>query len=483
MVNGAIPPITGREDDMERKKGRHPLLENVHFFDAGSEGKAVGKSDGKVVFVPFAMPGDIADVQVTKKRKGFMEGRVVRYHEKSGERREPFCEHFGTCGGCKWQHMPYSLQLKYKHKQVVDNMERIGHLKAEEVRPILGSEHEKYYRNKLEFSFSSRRWLTGPKPAGELPHTKGLGFHMPGMFDRILDIEHCYLQQDPSNAIRLSVRDYAIEQGFTFYDAREQHGLLRNMIIRNTGTGQWMVIVVFHQDDRDAIEMLLGHIRDSFPELDSIMYVINSKGNDSIGDLKVRKFHGKDFLIEEMEGLRFRIGPKSFFQTNTRQALTLYETARKFAALDGTQNVYDLYTGTGTIALFLAKHAKQITGVEYIEEAVEDARLNAEENAIINVNFLAGDLARVFDDEFVQTYGRPDVIITDPPRAGMHPRVIRQILKLLPQRIVYVSCNPATQARDMEMLSEAYDLKIIQPVDMFPQTHHVENVALMELKG
>lgn len=464
---------------MGQRRDSYPLLTEVSFFDAGAEGKAVGKSEGKIVFAAFAMPGDIADVQVTKKRKGFMEGRIVKYHKKSEDRREAFCSHFGLCGGCKWQHMPYELQLKYKQKQVEDNLARLGGLTAGEIRPIIGNPQEKYYRNKLEFTFSNRRWLVDPRPAEELPHTNGLGFHLPGMYDRILDIDHCYLQEDPSNSIRKEVLDFALKNGYTFYDARGQFGLLRNLIIRNTTTGQWMVILVFHKDDRDAIEFLLGNLRDRFPELHSIMYVVNGKPNDSIGDLKVRLFHGEDHMIEHMEDLKFRIGPKSFFQTNTAQALALYRVAREFAGLTGTENVYDLYTGTGTIALFVAAKAKSVVGVEYIGEAVKDAMLNAAENKIDNAQFLTGDLAKVFDDKFVETYGKPDVIITDPPRAGMHPKVIQQILKLSPQRVVYVSCNPATQARDMEIMSMSYELKIIQPVDMFPQTHHVENVALL----
>ncbi|HRZ76527.1 MAG TPA: 23S rRNA (uracil(1939)-C(5))-methyltransferase RlmD [Bacteroidales bacterium] len=467
---------------MRNKRQEYPLLEQVLILDAGAEGKAVGKVDGKVVFVPYAMPGDVVDVQVTNKRKGFMEGRVVKYHKRSDDFREPFCEHFGLCGGCKWQHMPYALQLWYKEKQVVDNLQRLGGLTAGTVRPILGAPDERFYRNKLEYTFSSRRWLTDPRPKNDLPHTKGLGFHLPGMFDRILDIEHCYLQADPSNEIRLAVRDFAIENGFTFYDPREQHGLLRNLIIRNTTSGQWMVIVVFHQKDQDAIDTLLGFIRERFPFLHSIIYVINNKVNDAIGDQKLRLFAGSDHLIEEMGGLKFRIGPKSFFQTNSVQALHLYETVRDYCGLSGEEVVYDLYTGTGTIALFLASGAKKVVGVEYVEEAVADAKVNAELNGVGNADFVAGDLGKMFDQRFVEAHGHPDVIVTDPPRAGMHPRVVERILALRPTRIVYVSCNPATQARDLALLTGDYELREIQPVDMFPQTHHVENVALLVRK-
>ena len=465
---------------MQKKKDKYPLLREVVFFDAGAEGKAVGRdANGKIVFAAFAMPGDIADVQVVKKRKGFMEGRVTQFHKMSPDRREPFCVHFGTCGGCKWQHLPYALQLKYKQKQVDDNLQRICGPNAEEVLPIAGAGNETHYRNKLEYTFSNRRWLTGPRPEGDHAHTFGLGFHMPGMFDRILDIEQCWLQEEPSNEIRLAIRDFAIENGYTFYDAREQHGLLRNLILRNNLKGEWMLILVFHQNDKDAIENLLAFARDRFPRLTSIQYVINSKQNDSIADLKVRRFHGADFLTEEMEGLQFRIGPKSFFQTNTSQALRLYQIVREMAALKGDEHLYDLYTGTGTIALFLARHLKSVVGVEYVEEAVADARVNALENGIENTQFVAGDLGKMFDDAFVEKYGKPDIIISDPPRAGMHPKVIQQILKLAPEKIVYVSCNPGTQARDMEMLKETYHLKLTQAVDMFPQTQHVENVALL----
>lgn len=467
---------------MRNKRQQYPILERIVIVDAGAEGKAVGKAEGKVVFVPYAMPGDVVDIQVTNKRKGFLEGKVIKYHERATEYREPFCSHFGMCGGCKWQHMPYTLQLKYKEKQVVDNLQRLGGLTAATVRPILGAPDERFYRNKLEYTFSSRRWLTDPRPKNDLPHTKGLGFHLPGMFDRILDIEKCHLQPDPSNEIRLAIRDYAIQNGYTFYDPREQHGLLRNLIIRNTLSGQWMVIVVFHQRDHDAIENLLGFIKQRFPLLHSIMYVINNKVNDTIGDQKFRLFEGSDHMVEEMGGLKFRIGPKSFFQTNSYQSLRLYETVRTFAGLTGKEIVYDLYTGTGTIALFLAAGSQKVVGVEYVEEAVADARINAEINDIGNVDFVSGDLAKMFDDRFVEAYGRPDVIVTDPPRAGMHPRVVERMLALAPERIVYVSCNPGTQARDLALLSADYELSEIQPVDMFPQTHHVENVALMVRK-
>lgn len=462
-----------------RKK---PLLEQVEITDAGSQGKAVGRANDKVVFVPLAMPGDVVDIQVTKKRKSYYEGRIVHYHKRSDRRVAPFCEHFGVCGGCKWQHMSYKDQLHFKQKQVVDNLERIGKIDTAKLKAILPSPDPTYYRNKLEFSFSDKRWIDPQEP--EIPDDSrenlGLGFHIPRIFDKVVDVNHCYLMEEPSNKIRLEIKRYTAANGYTYYNPRKWSGLMRNLVIRKSNTGDVLVNVVVSKDDREKMYPLLDHIADTFPEVSSLFYTVNAKKNDSFTDLKATHYRGKDHIIERMENLRFKIGPLSFYQTNSKQAYQLYKLARDYAALDGNETVYDLYTGTGTIANFVAQKAGKVVGVEYVEDAVRDARNNALLNEIDNAAFVAGDMMKIFDDAFVKRYGAPDVIITDPPRAGMHHNVVNQIRQLEPKRIVYVSCNSATQARDVNMLLDKYEVKAIQPVDMFPQTHHVENVMLLE---
>jgi 23S rRNA (uracil1939-C5)-methyltransferase len=470
---------------MGRKKRREkPLLLEVEITAAGAEGKAVGRVDDKVVFVPFAAPGDIVDVQVTKKKRSYMEGKVTQFHKKSDLRIDAACEHFTVCGGCKWQHLPYAEQAKFKQKQVEDNLSRIGHIDVSGIATIIGADKEYYYRNKLEYTFSNLAWLTDFSKEMDFADRdmNALGFHIPGMFDRVLDINHCHLQAEPSNAIRLSVKAYAKEHNLSFFDIRNQHGFLRNLIVRTASTGEIMIIVVFFHEDVEAREGLLKHLQDNFPEITSLMYIINEKKNDSITDQEVELFVGKDFIYEQMEDLKFKVGPKSFYQTNNEQAYKLYKITREFANLSGEELVYDLYTGTGTIANFVAKKAKKVIGIEYVPEAIEDAKINSDLNKIDNTDYFAGDMVKVLDDLFIDTHGKPDVIITDPPRAGMHPKVVELLNRIEAKRIVYVSCNPATQARDVELLMEKYDVKAIQPVDMFPQTHHVENVILLELK-
>jgi len=474
---------------MGRRKGPLPLIENLEIIDAGAEGKAVGRWNEKVVFVPFAAPGDVVDVQVFKKKRSFYEAKITRIQQASPLRIEPECAHFGLCGGCKWQHLDYKEQLHYKQKQVKDSLDRIAKIPYPEIQPIIGSENIFYYRNKLEYTFSDRRWLTDFDPSkeeGGPEDTNGLGFHLPGMFDKILDIEKCYLQKDPSNAIRLATKEYAVKNGLSFYNVRKWEGLLRNMIIRTSTTGDLMVIVIFKENDEEKVIGLMNFLKLSFSEISSLMYVINGKKNDTITDLEVRLFAGNPFIMEEMpaavEGqaaLKFKIGPKSFYQTNSEQAYKLYKTAYDFADFQGNELVYDLYTGTGTIANFVARYAKKVIGIEYVEDAVKDAFENASLNNIENVDFYAGDLAKVLDESFTEKHGKPDVIITDPPRAGMHANVVKQILSAESEKIVYVSCNPATQARDLALLHEKYDVMKVQPVDMFPQTHHVENVVLL----
>lgn len=471
---------------MGRKKRREkPFLSGVEITAAGAEGKAVGRVDDKVVFVPFAAPGDVVDVQVTKKKRSYMEGKIAAFHKKSELRIEPLCEHFTVCGGCKWQHLPYSEQAKFKQKQVEDNLSRIGHIDISGTSPIIAADKDYYYRNKLEFTFSNMAWLTDFSKEMDFGERDmdALGFHIPGMFDRVLDIKHCYLQAEPSNEIRLSVRQWAKDQGLSFYDIRKQQGFLRNLIIRTASTGEIMVIMVFFHEDKAAREALLNMLLEKFPQISSLMYVINEKKNDSITDQEVKLFAGKDFIYEQMEDLRFKVGPKSFYQTNNEQAYKLYKVARDFSQLTGSELVYDLYTGTGTIANFVARKAKRVIGIEYVPEAIEDAKINSELNNIDNTEYFAGDMVKVLDDRFIDTHGKPDVIITDPPRAGMHPKVVELLNRIEAKRIVYVSCNPATQARDVEILMHKYDVKAIQPVDMFPQTHHVENVMLLELKA
>lgn len=464
-----------------RKKQRNPLLEQVEILDIGAEGKAIAKVNDKVVFVPKVVPGDILDVQVTKSRKKYMEGTPVRFHHYSELREEPFCQHFAVCGGCKWQNLPYQHQLMYKQKQVYDALERLGKIFPKERLPIKASEKTRFYRNKLEFTFSNKRWLTKEEieSGKDFDNHNALGFHVPKVWDKVVDIEKCHLQADPSNAIRNSIKTYATENELSYFDIREQVGFLRNLIIRTASTGELMVIVVFFHEDKEAREGLLNYLAKTFPQITSLMYIINEKANDSITDQEVLLFSGQDHIWEKMEGLNFKIGPKSFYQTNSEQAYELYKIAREFAALTGNEVVYDLYTGTGTIANFVARQAKKVIGIEYVPEAIEDAKKNAEKNGLSNTAFYAGDMKDILNEDFLEANGQADVIITDPPRAGMHKDVVQTLLRTRAQRIVYVSCNPATQARDLQLLEEAYETVKIQPVDMFPHTHHVENVALL----
>lgn len=463
---------------------RKPSIENLEIVDIAAEGKAIGRYNDVIVFVPQVIPGDVVNVQVNKMRKNYMEGFVTKLVTPSPNRITATCEHFGVCGGCKWQHLPYHLQLEYKHKQVVDQLTRIGKVHIPEISPILGSEKIFEYRNKLEYTFSSKRWITieEVQAGAEIHQPNALGFHIPGMFDKVLDITKCHLQAEPSNAIRLAVRDFTINNGFEFFDIRNQVGLMRNLIIRTASTGEVMVIVVFYYEDVEKRTALLNHIKESFPQITSLQYIINTKGNDSITDQEVICFAGKDHIIEEMEGLKFKVGPKSFYQTNSEQAYQLYKITRDFAGLTGSEVVYDLYTGTGTIANFVASKSKKVVGVEYVPEAIEDAKVNSEINGITNTTFYAGDMKDVLNDKFIAENGKPDVIILDPPRAGIHEDVANTILRAKPNRIVYVSCNPATQARDLALLGEAYEVIRVQPVDMFPHTHHVENVVLLDRK-
>jgi 23S rRNA (uracil1939-C5)-methyltransferase len=458
------------------------FFEKVRILDAGSEGNAIGKIEDKVVFVPFVVPGDLVDIEAFKNKKSYYEGKAIRILEFSDKRTEPRCKHFGVCGGCRWQNMKYSEQLFYKQKQVRDNIERIGKFEHPEILPIIPSTKEFFYRNKLEFTFSNKKWLTDLSKS-ELPEDRnmnGLGFHIPGLFDRIVDIENCWLQEEPSNSIRKAVKQFALQHNLEFFDARKQTGFLRNLLVRTTSTGEVMVIMVFHFDDKEAIQKMMDHIDKNFPGLTSLMFVINTKRNDTISDLQVHLFKGRDHLLEAMDGLKFRIGPVSFFQTNSLQVRVLYKIALEFAGLTGNEIVYDLYTGTGTIANFVASQAKKVVGIESVEAAIKDARINSEINHIENTAFFAGDIVKVLDDTFVAEHGKPDVIITDPPRSGMHDKVIEQILRIGPDRIVYISCNPATQARDVAFMAGNYKVEIIQPIDMFPHTHHVENVMLLK---
>ena len=466
----------------------YPLFENVEILDAGAEGKAIARVNDLVVFVSFAVPGDIVDIQVVARKKSFCEGKILRFHKYSERRTEPFCSHFGTCGGCKWQNMPYEDQLKFKQKQVDDNFTRIGKFSFPAIREILASPLTTEYRNKLEFTFSNRRWLdyADMQLPAEERQMNALGFHIPQLFDRVLAIDHCYLHPEPSNHIRLAVRDYALQNSLSFYDARNHTGFLRNMLIRNTTTGHVMVIVVFGEEKKEAIAGLLEFISERFPEVTSLMYVINLKHNDVITDLETFLRKGDPFILEEMppatEGgkpLNFKIGPVSFYQTNPLQAFHLYRTVFEFAGFQGHELVYDLYCGTGTISNFVASSVAKVVGIEYVPSAIEDAHENSVLNGIANTVFYAGDLAKLLDAGFVRENGQPDVIITDPPRSGMHEKVIEQILEIAPGKVVYVSCNPATQARDIALMNEKYEVAAVQPVDMFPHTHHVENVVLL----
>ncbi|MDF0717584.1 23S rRNA (uracil(1939)-C(5))-methyltransferase RlmD [Muricauda sp. 334s03] len=466
-----------------RKNRRRKTFENVEVVDAGAKGKSVGKApDGRVIFLTNAVPGDVVDVMTTKKRKAYFEGVATNFHTLSDKRTEPVCQHFGTCGGCKWQHMGYEHQLYFKQKEVENNLKRIGNLELPDTMPILGSEEQYFYRNKMEFSFSDSRWLTPEEINSdvEIEDRNALGFHIPGMWDKILDIKKCHLQQDPSNSIRLEAKNFANKNGLSFFNPRNQKGLLRTLMIRTSSTGEIMVLIQFFEDDEESRELLLNHLKEKFPEITSLLYVINSKGNDTIYDQEVICFAGRDHIFEEMEGLQFKINAKSFYQTNSEQAYELYKVTRDFAGLTGNELVYDLYTGTGTIAQFVAKNAKKVVGVESVPEAIADAKANALHNNISNVDFYVGDMKNVFNDDFIAAHGQPDVIITDPPRDGMHKQVVEQLLQVAPPKIVYVSCNSATQARDLALMKEQYAVTQVQPVDMFPQTHHVENVVLLE---
>lgn len=473
-----------RKRDKVARKRTYPLIEGLRITTIAAEGKALGKHNDMVVFVPLTVPGDVVDVQIRNKRRRYMEGYVVNFVERSQLRTEPFCEHFGVCGGCKWQNLPYEEQLKFKQEQVRDQLQRIGKLDLPEIAPTLPSAKTTFYRNKLEFTFADRRWMTQEEIAegNELKDPEALGFHVPGMFDKVLDIRKCWLQPEPSNRIRLAVKAFCMEHGYGFYNARSHEGLMRNIIIRTSSTGEIMVIVVFARPEQEKIAALLDHLAGEFPEITSLMYVVNEKMNDSIGDQEVVPYHGRDHIFEEMEGLRFKIGGKSFYQTNSEQAYNLYKVARDMADLKPDDIVYDLYTGTGTIANFVARKCAKVVGIEYVPEAIEDAKNNSHLNGIDNTLFFAGDMKNVLTDDFFAQHGRPDVIILDPPRAGIHEDVAQTILRAAPERIVYVSCNPASQARDLAIFSENYTVDAVQPVDMFPHTHHVENVVRLTRK-
>ena len=464
---------------MGKRRKDYPLIEGLQITTLAAEGKAMGKHDNQVVFVPMTLPGDVVDVQIRKHHRRYMEGTVVRFVEKSPLRVEPFCQHFGTCGGCKWQNLPYEEQLKQKRQQVEDQLVRIGHLDIPEVMPCLGSERTREYRNKLEFTFADKRWLTYEEVASgaDIAAEPAVGFHIPGCFDKVLDIEKCHLQVDLSNKIRLAAKHFCIENGYSFHNARAHEGLMRTMVVRTASTGEVMVIVVFNENDTERINALMSHLQSSFPEITSLIYMINEKWNDSLGDREPICFAGKDHIIEEMEGLKFKVGPKSFYQTNSEQAYELYKVTREFADIKEDDILYDLYTGTGTIANFCARRAKKVVGVEYVPEAIEDAKINSAINNIDNTTFYAGDMKDVLSDSFVARNGQPDVIILDPPRAGVDEKVLEVIKRAAPERMVYVSCNPSTQARDLAILSDMYEILAVQPVDMFPHTHHVENVV------
>ena len=468
---------------MSRKK-QDIILENVLIESVAAEGKALARVDGTVLFVPFAVPGDVVDVKVTKKKKNYMEGFILRIVTPSEHRIEPFCSHFGICGGCKWQPLPYQMQLQAKQQQVYDQLVRIGHLDVPEISPIIPSGKTEYYRNKLEFTFSRRRWIFSDEDPDSMSEAErcGLGFHVGKFFDKVLDIKQCYLQKDPSDRIRLFIKEYALGHGLEFFDIREHTGFLRNMFIRTAEDGSVMLIVCFYHEDAGARCALLDAVSAEFPQITSLYYVINGKANDSIADQECVLYKGEEAIYEYMEGLKFKIGPKSFYQTNTEQAYRLYSVAREYAALTGHETVYDLYTGTGTIAQFVSSKARKVIGIEYVPEAIADAKENARANGITNCDFYAGDMKDILTDGFVETHGKPDVVILDPPRAGIHPDVAEVILNAEPARIVYVSCNPASQARDLAILSGKYSITAVQPVDMFPHTHHVENVVRLDLK-
>lgn len=466
---------------MARAKKPHPILNNITITDIAAEGKAIAKVNDVVVFVPFVVPGDVVDLQVTKKKSHYMEARCIAIHSYSEQRTEAVCEHYGICGGCKWQILPYEQQLSHKQKEVVNNLTRIGKIELPEITPIKGSEKTLFYRNKLEFTFSNKRWRTYEEmtEGKQFDTMNAVGFHIPGQFDKVLDINKCYLQDDISNQLRNEIRSYALANNLTFFDIREHNGFLRTMMVRTSSTGELMLIVVFYYEDKDEREKLLTHLSQKFPQITSLLYVINPKANDTITDQDVITFAGNGHIYEQMEGLRFKIGPKSFYQTNSEQAYELYKITREFAGLTGRELVYDLYTGTGTIANFVAHAARQVVGIEYVPEAIEDAKVNSDINKITNTLFYAGDMKDILNEAFIEEHGKPDVIITDPPRAGMHEDVVDAIKFAAPEKIVYVSCNPATQARDLSLLDSDYRVAKVQPVDMFPHTHHVENVVLL----
>ncbi len=469
---------------MGRRNKVQKILEQLKVIDMAAEGKCISRYDNKVYFSKFTAPGDIIDLKVTRDKSAYGEGTPIKYHQKSSLRTEPVCEHFEICGGCKWQHIAYTHQLSFKQKQVKETLTRLAKVELPEISPIIGCEKTYAYRNKMDYTFTNYAWLTKEElDSGEIFDRRGLGFHVPGGYDKVLNINKCHLQDDKTNVFRNFVRDYALEKNYTFYNIREQVGLLRNLIIRMTDTGETMLIVQFGENIPDEIEDVMGAIKKQFPDLTALLYIINLKKNETFHDLDIHTYSGKDYIEEEMEGLRFRIGPKSFYQTNSSQAYELYKLTRSLADIQKTDIVYDLYTGTGTIALFVAKFAKKVIGVEYVPEAIEDAKLNAEVNKVENVDFYAGDMKDVLNKEFVDENGQPDVIILDPPRAGMHPSVIDTLLKIEAKRIIYVSCNPATQARDLESLDVRYKVTAVQAVDMFPQTHHVENICKLELRS
>ncbi|AOC93310.1 23S rRNA (uracil-C(5))-methyltransferase RlmCD [Flavobacterium anhuiense] len=470
---------------MGRKNTDKVVFHQIQVLDAGAKGVSVAKApDGKVIFIPNVVPGDVVDVQTLKKRKAYYEGKAVKFHELSEYRVDPICEHFGVCGGCKWQNMKYSQQLAFKQNEVKNHLQRIGKIELPEFEDILGSEKQFFYRNKMEFSFSNSRWLTEKEIGSteDLGNRNALGFHIPKMWDKILDINKCHLQEDPSNAIRNEIRAFANEHNLAFFNPREHSGLLRTVMIRTVSTGEIMVLIQFFEDDKENRELILDHLYEKFPQITSLQYVVNGKQNDTIYDQDVILYKGRDYILEEMEGLKFSINAKSFYQTNSDQAYELYKITRDFAGLTGNETVYDLYTGTGTIAQFVSKKAKKVIGVESVPEAIIDAKANAERNNIRNCEFFVGDMKVVFNEAFIAQHGKPDVIITDPPRDGMHKDVVEQILKIAPKRVVYVSCNSATQARDLALMDEKYKVTRVRPVDMFPQTHHVENVVLLELR-
>lgn len=466
---------------MGRKRRELPIVENVTISGVAAEGKSIARIDDMVVFIPYGAPGDVVDIKIDKKKRNYAEAHILAIKHASDRRVEPQCVHFGVCGGCKWQHIPYADQLEYKRNQVVDALARIAKVEHPEVLPTLGSSEIFRYRNKLEYTFSNKCWITFEdlKSGREIPDRNALGFHIPGAFDKVLDIKECHLQDSLSDRIRLFIRNYTLEKGYAFYDIKAQSGFMRTLMVRIASTGEVMLIVVFAEDDQEKISDVMGAVATKFPEITSLLYVVNRKMNDTIGDQVVITYRGRDYINEEMEGLTFRIGPKSFYQTNSRQAYELYKTARRMACLKEDDLVYDLYTGTGTIANFVAKQVRQVIGIEYVPEAIEDAKLNSEINGIGNTKFFAGDMKDVLTDDFIAEHGRPDVMIIDPPRAGMHEDVVQVILNACPERIVYVSCNPATQARDLALMDAFYRVEEVQPVDMFPHTHHVENVVRM----